>query len=444
MKYLAMAAALAVGIASVGSVHAKGDLKTTNGAPPALTNIQSTPLIIHVGADHSFQVFNTDIGSGSVGQIYPSSSTSLADMGWFVRVNGVLTAPSFGDHGNGTATGSLGTTSKYTGQTVSAVSGAGSPASPFSVTVTGTTASGLLTTQTVTYVIGDNYFRKAFKVDNPSGSPVVADIFLASDIYLASSDAGIPFQESFSGSPGGQTCAGITPPFTILHISLGIPSTGYTASAYASVWSQIGSGALNNTIAPPTCIDNGAGLQWGVTIPANGTVTVQAATSFGDIPGSLFGVGDPVFNYSVLPQPGVNQQAINCIRAKFPSNPPTNSFGWAPSEGEWYHEDYPGSPMQPPNGLAAAILQCFVFAWDAGSGALYHDYCWENPSPNYIGNYPDQRQANFRIYHAINGVCGDFPPLGTTVYEAQVTLSRRLYYPPLPPPPPPLLVDGFE
>ena len=444
MKYLALAAALAVGVSGAGTLHAKGTVKTTKGALPAITNITGSPLIINVGADNSFQVFNTDIGSGTIGQIYPSGATTLADMGWFVRVNGALTAPSFGEHPV-TATSALGTYLAYGTQSVSAVNGTGSQVTPFTVVVRGVMPNGMITTQTVTYVNGDNYFRKSFQVTNPAGAEVAVQIFLASDIYLASSDAGTPFQEPFSGSPGGQTCAGITPVFTILHIPLGTPaSSRFTATGYSSVWAQVGAGSLNNIINPATCIDNGAGLQWNLTIPANGSVTVQAATSFGDIPGALFGIGDPVWNYSVLQQPAISQTAINCIRAKFPSNPPTNSFGWAPSEGNFYHEGSIGGPILPPDGLALAILECFVQVWGTNQGGLYQGYCWEEPTPWYIGSYPDIRQAQFRIYLSINGICQGFPPQGTPVFPSAVTISRRLYYPPLPPPPPPLLSDGFE
>ena len=443
MKTFALAAALAVGLLGALSADAKGTLKTSKAAVPAFASISGTPLRINIGDDNSFQVFNTTIGGGNVGQIYPSSSTGLADMGWFVRVNGTLTAPSFSDHGT-TATSNIGTNSPYGARSVSGVSGTGSQLLPFTVTVNGTAAGGLTTRQTVTYVDGENFFRKAFQVSNPTGAAVNAQIFLASDIYLASSDSGTPFQEAFSGSPGGQTCTGVSPVFTILHISLGTPSSAFTAAAYSNVWSQVGAGALNSMIAAAACIDNGAGLQWNVSIPAGGSVTVQAATSFGDIPGALFGVGEPVWNYSIVGPPNVSQTAVNCVRARFPSNPPTNSFGWAPSEGEFYHEN-PGNPgfLLPPSGLARAILVCFVQVWDDTSGMLFNQYCWDNPTPWYIGTYPDLRQAQFRIYQAVNGVCNG-PTPGTTIFEANVNIIRRLYYPPLPPPPPPLLANGFE
>lgn len=443
MKHFALAAALC-GIAATGSLDAKGTFTNAKGTPPVIRVINGTPLIVRVGSDNSFQVFNTDIG-GTVGQIYPSGSTGLADMGWFVRVNGVLTAPSFDDHG-GTATGGIGSYVPYTSPTISTVTGNGAASSPFTVIVTGTTSSGLLATQTVTYVTGNNYFRKDLKLDNPSGIAVSADIFLASDIYLANSDLGIPFQEEFTGSPGGQSC-GVTPPFTILHLGLEPAPTHYTAAQYANVWSQVGAGMLDDTIAVASCnpagIDNGAGLQWRVSIPANGSVSVVAATSFGEIPGALFGVGDPVWNYSVQPQPGMSTTSVACIRNRFPFNRPTNSFGWAPSEGEFYHESAPGGPILAPVGLARAILDCYVAAWNAQHGTLNFGFCWAESTPWYIGTYEHQRQAQFRIFQNYETVCG-LPDPAVGIIEGRVTLTRRLYYPPLPAPPTPVLRTGFE
>lgn len=282
MKKMTLAAAMAVGLLGAAGLSAKGTINPGRGSVAQAT-IAGTPLSINVGDDNSFQVFNSTIGGGTLGQIYPTSGT-LADMGWFVRVGSALTAPSFGDHSSGSATGSIGASSAYGGRTISAVTGSGTAASPFSVTVQGT-AAGMAVTQTVTYVNGENFFRKSFQLSNSGSTAISARVFLASDIYLANSDNGKPFREPNSGSPGGQTCAGVTPVYTILHISQGaVAANGFTADGYNNVWTQVGAGALNNTVNPGECLDNGAGLQWDVTVPAGGNATVQAATSFGDIP----------------------------------------------------------------------------------------------------------------------------------------------------------------
>ena len=279
---------------------AKGTTQTPDAAL-ALTTINGVPLKVNVGDDMSFQVFNTTIDGGATGQIYPSTQTTLADMGWMVRVGSTLYAPSFSAHGS-TATSGLGTLVPYGAPTASSVSGSGTTAAPFTVTTTGTLGATLSSSQRVTYVNGENFFRKAFTLTNSAAAPVSVRVFLGSDIFLASSDSGKPFREPQSGAPGGQNCAGVTPTYTILHISQGTPAAAsFSATGFSSIWSQIGAGALNNTVNTAACIDNGAALGWDVAIPAGGSTTFSAATSFGAIPGVI--VGPPPVVAPIVPVP---------------------------------------------------------------------------------------------------------------------------------------------
>ncbi len=250
-------------------------------APPTVRIISGNPLTIHVGADQTFQVFNAAIPGQ--GQIYPTNSgAGTADMGWFVRVGSTLYAPDFEEHPAGSATGGLGTYTAFTNPAISAVSGSGTAADPFRVTVTGTVPGANLTlSQVVEYVNGNNYFTKRLTVANGTASAVTARIFLGGDIYLAGSDSGVPFREPVSNSVGGQECVP-TPNYTILFIPQS-PADAYAGQGYSTVWQQIGTGQLSSTLATG-CIDNGAALQWNRTIPASGSVTIQAATSFGAIP----------------------------------------------------------------------------------------------------------------------------------------------------------------
>lgn len=499
-------------------------------AAPAFSTINGNPLQVNVGSDNSYQVFNSLVPGQ--GQIYPSSAQKTADMGWFVRVGATLYAPNFREHPEGTATGGLGSFTPYGETSLSPTNGNGTSASPYSVTVVnGLGDSGMVATKTITYVNGENYFSERFRVRNTSGNTQQVTIFLGSDIYLASSDAGIPYREPTSGSPGGRTCAGISPEYTILHIPL-TPADRFTAVGYSDVWSQIGGGQLNNTVGVG-CIDNGAALQWNFTVSPGGSATVLSATSFGEVPpitqfnitdvnppqgligtnlsvtvtgygfvpstsftfgpgisvgnvtivnqttalvnleispttnfgfrdvtaiqvpGGLnavlvdgFAVVDlPVWNYSILAGTNVNPQAVACVRTKFPGNPATNAPGWAPSEGTWYLANIENPPYLPfpPTGLARAILDCFVndFVWNDASGTLHPQYCFDEPAPQYTGEYPHMRLANLRIYDAtFDG--GTFtyrclgPQLGGTVYEENVGMIRQEFFPA------PLGRSGFE
>jgi hypothetical protein len=249
-------------------------------AAPLVTVINGNPLQIHVGDDNSFQVFNSLVpGSG---QIYPTDATDTADMGWFVRTaDTTLYAPNFGEHPSGTATGSIGSYIAFTPVSLSPVSGSGTSADPFRVTVNGTLGtSGLRANQQVLYVNGNNYFTKIFTLSN-DGATQTVKIFMGADIYLASSDSGVPFREPTSGSPGGQDC-GTPPTYTILLI----PQTAadaFSGRGYNTVWGEIGAAQLDDLI-DAGCEDNGAALQWNRTLAAGGTTVIQAATSFGEIP----------------------------------------------------------------------------------------------------------------------------------------------------------------
>ena len=249
-------------------------------AAPTMATISGTPLTIRIGSDTSFQILNAD--NPGVGQIFPSDSSGPADMGWFVDDGTTLYAPLFNEHVDGSATGSLGTYTGYTPVSISPVSGSGTSTDPYLVTtVNDLGTSGMRETLRVSYVNGQNYFTKLLTVANNGTASQTVRIFLAADIYLADSDAGIPYREPNSGSPGGSDC-GETPLYFILLIPQ-TPADAYSATGYSNVWSQIGNAALDNAINTG-CQDNGVGLQWNRTIPAGSSVSIQAVTSFGTIP----------------------------------------------------------------------------------------------------------------------------------------------------------------
>jgi hypothetical protein len=279
-RFLAFLAALLL----AAPVLAKGDVKAASAplAPPTLSVINGNPLTINVASDNSYQIFNSNVGSA--GQIYPSSQTTTADMGWFVDINGTLYAPNFGEHG-GTATGGLGTYIPFGEISMTPVSGTGTPASPYTVTVSVNLGdSGFRATKTTTYINGNGYFTERFRVVNIGGNTAQVSIFLGSDIYLASSDSGRPFLEPTSSSPGGRTCAGVTPEYTILHIPL-TPARRYTGDrstppcgrrSETACWTAPSIRAPASTTARP-CSGRRRSRRWAA-------FTVLAATSFGEVP----------------------------------------------------------------------------------------------------------------------------------------------------------------
>jgi hypothetical protein len=250
-----------------------------HAAAPAITTINGSPLKILIGDDTSYQVLNATIGT--LGQIYPGPcTTGVADAGIFTVTGGVLYAPNFGQHPCGSAA-SIGPFTAWTPVSISPVSGAGTTSSPFSVTVVVKAgSSGVQLTATYTYVNGEPFFRirKVFTATNPSA----LNIYTGADLFLASQDAGVPYLEPLSQSPGGKDCN--TGTYTILLIPT-TPADHYVAlDDYSAVWSEIGMhGNLSDTIGT-TCDDNGAALQWQRNVPAGGSVTITSAVSFGPIP----------------------------------------------------------------------------------------------------------------------------------------------------------------
>lgn len=270
----AMMAALALCLATPVMAQKKSAIDAQTKSASAFETISGNPLTVRVGDNNSFQVFNATVPG--TGQFYPDDSSDTGAMGWIVQMDGVQYAPGL------QAGGSIGTSVAYSGMALSAVSGAGTTASPFQVTVDGALGTtGVTTRQVVSYVNGQNYYNMRMTLTNTGATAQDARVFLGGDIYLAGDDEGIPTRQGTSGAVGGSDC-GTTPSYFILFIPQ-TPATAWTGADYDSVWSQIGSGTLNNSLATG-CIDNGAALQWNRSIPAGGSVTVEASVSFGDIP----------------------------------------------------------------------------------------------------------------------------------------------------------------
>lgn len=287
-------------ISPVTSQGKEGFAQGTGESRATVTVINGNPLRVNVGSDHSFQIFNASIPG--TGQIFPSSN-ELADFGWILRVDNTLYTPDFGSRAS--ATTSLGTTVNFTQVGVSPVTGNGSAATPFTVMVSGRAGPTLELTQVISYVNGENFFRKQLRISNTGAVAAQVRVFLGADLYLASSDAGRSRYLSASGSVGGSTCEGVSPPYNILLIPQSPAATAYTADGFSSVWSQIGSGNLPSTVSTFSCIDNGAALQWNLDIPAGGTAEIRAATSFGEQPTII---QPPAANPA--PVPGLNLWSV--------------------------------------------------------------------------------------------------------------------------------------
>ena len=246
-------------------------------AAPTSKTISGNPLKINVWSDGSFQVFNSTVPG--FGQVYPTHCDD-ADMGIFANIDNKLYSPAFSTHTCGTATGNLGTYTPWTGVSLSTVTGDGTAATPFTVTVSLKAPDNDVTViATVLYVNGSNFFRIQKSVSQTASHHI--DILLGADIYLSGSDQGVFLSVPELNAVGGSDCT-IPPTYHILLIAISA-ADDFGTGPYADIWSQI---AANNLAlgTPGLCVDNGAALKWSNVTGGASTALIESAVSFGDIP----------------------------------------------------------------------------------------------------------------------------------------------------------------
>lgn len=212
-------------------------------------------------------------------EFYPSSATP-ADCGTFIFTAGTLYAPDFANHA-GTATGSLGAYTPWTPVSQSAVAGSGTTSSPYTVTtVASAGTTGLTLTDVDSYVVGQNTYRTDVTIANSTSSSQSGILYRAGDCFLQGSDSG------YGAITGGNSPACTVNPNNSPagRIESWVPITGgnsYVEDYYNTVWGDIG----GHTDLPDTCqcsslLDNGGGIAWDFTAPANGSVTYSHLTAF--------------------------------------------------------------------------------------------------------------------------------------------------------------------
>jgi hypothetical protein len=256
-------------------------LSASSALAQSFTAINASPLKIHVGADGSYQVYNSSVPG--VGQVFPTGS-ELADMGVFARIDGVLYAPDF--KSRGTATGA-GLTDYVAWQKISISPqpiGSGSPDSPFAVSVVlAAPNTDVRVNVTTSYVRGNSFFRIRTHIYTTTGRRPHVDAFLGADIYLASSDNGIFLSVPQLNAVGGRNCNAADGVYNILLIPI-TTADRFTAAHYADVWRQIQANELDNNTIGDACIDNGAAIQWLDVMRDSDSVEMSTAVSFGEVP----------------------------------------------------------------------------------------------------------------------------------------------------------------
>ena len=196
-----------------------------------------------------------------------------------IAVGGTLYGPSFIPAGNSPV--------GFTPISQSPVTGAGTVGDPYKiVTVVDAGTSGLRLTQTDTYVTGQESYRTDVTVANNGTSAASPIVYRGGDCYLQNDDRGFG---SVGNPAGAVACVAAADPNDPSagpgsRIEQWVPLTAgshYYQADYGSVWAAMDA----QTDFPDTCEcstfqDNGAGLSWGLAIPAGQSRTVAHLTNF--------------------------------------------------------------------------------------------------------------------------------------------------------------------
>ena len=250
------------------------------GATPFVDVASTGPLThIYLGNELSCQVAHE--GDTSL-EFYPPETTP-GDCGTFLATGGQLYAPEFTAHGAGvTATASLGTYTPFTPVSQSTVTGAGTSVSPYQVTTQVSLGSTpLKITEVDSYVVGNENYRTDVTVSNSSTSAVSALLYRGADCFLQNSDFGYGFVDSSTHAPACTLNPNNAPPGRIEEL---VPITGgihYVETFFNTLWADIGGhGDLPDTCDCETNEDNSAGINWDISVPAEGSVKFSSLTVF--------------------------------------------------------------------------------------------------------------------------------------------------------------------
>jgi hypothetical protein len=242
-------------------------------AAPATVTISGSPLTIVIGDETSMEVYNSAVPGG--GQFFPDDCNAgeTADSGVFASSGGIVYGPDFAQHPCGSAAISV---TPWTKVSLSAVTGTGTGADPFTVVVVVDAGlTGLRLTETITYVNGSSVAPISLVFSNGGNATVNWDTFIGADLFLADDDDGVP--ALVGGAAAGKDCTFQN--YTIL-FGNSTPNDRYSANGYNTVWSEIASGNLSNTVATG-CIDNGIANEWtGGTLTPGGSSTIATSVSF--------------------------------------------------------------------------------------------------------------------------------------------------------------------
>lgn len=213
-------------------------------------------------------------------ELFPAA-TKPGDCGTLVFLGDTLFAPAFGEHG-ASAANAIGPSTAWTPVSQSAVTGAGTAASPFKVTtVVAAGATGVRISQVDSYITGQESYRTDTTIQNGGGAAAAGILYRAGDCYLQESDTGFGFLDPAAGAVGCSINANNSPP---ARIEQWFPITGgnqYMEGTYNEVWAHIATHTpFPNTTRAAEQLDNGAGISWSFSVAPGATATYSHYTTF--------------------------------------------------------------------------------------------------------------------------------------------------------------------
>ncbi|MGO4244290.1 hypothetical protein AB4028_10155, partial [Janibacter sp. RAF20_2_2] len=218
----------------------------------------------------------------------------------------------------------------FTAVSQSGPTGAGTSASPYTVTTTvGLGDTGATLTQVDTYVAGATAYRTDIRI---TGGATTGDavVFRGGDCYLQDSDFGLgqvldgnsPVCKAQPDSVNPERVEGMRP------LSSG---AAYIEAGYSQVWEAIGRGEmLPNTCRCDERIDNGIAISWTREISQGATVTLSSLTFFSPVGTTPLTVSKTVdqsevsagseVTYTIrVSNPGATSQVVSSVTDSLPA-----------------------------------------------------------------------------------------------------------------------------
>ncbi|MEA2621842.1 MAG: hypothetical protein QOH61_752 [Chloroflexota bacterium] len=197
----------------------------------------------------------------------------LGSCGTLLAVDGTLFGPSQME-----AADDASPRTSWTPVSQSAVAGAGTDASPFTiVTAVEAAGTGLRVEETDTYVVGRESYRTDIRIVNASNAARSGILYRAGDCYVQDTDEGF-------GRLDGASPACLSSSTADARIQQWLPVTPGSRAVegpFSAVWARIGlQQPFDDTCLCAEAPDNGAGLSWNVTVPAGASTTVSHLTLF--------------------------------------------------------------------------------------------------------------------------------------------------------------------